>query len=204
MRGFQPPPPANVPAEYKNRIGRITAEKTIPNIRQFVEAGGTILALDTATVLAYHLGLPLANALVEKTPDGTDKPLGPEKFYIPGSLLRARVDNTDPLAHGMPDTVDVFFDNTPAFTLLPDAELKGVRPVAWFDDGKLLRSGWAWGESYLHGGASRSPRRRWGRGRSSSTGRRSPSAASRTARSSCCSTASTTAPPRPSQSPNRT
>jgi hypothetical protein len=21
--------------------------------------------------------------------------------------------------------------------------------VAWFDDGKLLRSGWAWGESYL-------------------------------------------------------
>jgi hypothetical protein len=150
MRGFQPPPPANVPDEYKNRIGRITAEKTIPILRQFVEAGGTILALDSATVLAEHFGLPLANALVEKAPDGTDVPLKPEKFYIPGSLLRARVDNTGPLAHGMPDTVDVFFDNTPAFTLFPDAELKGVRPVAWFDDGKLLRSGWAWGESYLH------------------------------------------------------
>jgi hypothetical protein len=150
MRGFQPPPPANVPDEYKNRIGRITAEKTIPILRQFVEAGGTILALDSATVLVEHFGLPLANALVEKAPDGTDVPLKPEKFYIPGSLLRARVDTTDPLAHGMPDTVDVFFDNTPAFTLLPDAELKGVRPVAWFDEGKLLRSGWAWGESYLH------------------------------------------------------
>jgi len=59
------------------------------------------------------------------------------------------VDNTHPLAHGLADTVDVFFDNTPAFTLLPDAALKGVKAVAWFDDGKLLRSGWAWGETYL-------------------------------------------------------
>jgi hypothetical protein len=148
-RGFQPQTPANVSDEYKDRIGRITAEKTIPILRQFAQAGGTILALDSATVLAEHFGLPLANALVEKSPEGADVPLRPEKFYIPGSLLRARVDNTDPLAHGLADTVDVFFDNTPAWTLLPDAELKGVRPVAWFDDGKLLRSGWAWGESYL-------------------------------------------------------
>jgi hypothetical protein len=149
MRGFQAPPPANIPDEYKNRIGRITAEKTIPILRQFVEAGGTILALDSAAVLAEHFKLPLANALVEKAQDGTDTPLRSEKFYIPGSVLRARVDNAHPLAHGLADTVDVFFDNTPAFTLLPDATLKGVRPVAWFDDGKLLRSGWAWGESYL-------------------------------------------------------
>jgi hypothetical protein len=147
MRDF--PPPANIPDEYKDRIGRVSAEKTVPLLRQFVEAGGTILALDSATVLAEHFKLPLANALVEKAQDGTDTPLKPEKFYVPGSLLRARLDNTHPLAHGMADTADVFFDNTPAFTLLPDAELKGVRPVAWFDDGKLLRSGWAWGESYL-------------------------------------------------------
>lgn len=149
MRGFQPEPPANVPDEYKGRIGRVTAEKTIPVLRRFVEAGGTILALDSATVLAAHFQLPLANALVEIGPEGTDVPLKAEKFYIPGSVLRARVDNTQPLAQGMPDTVDVFYDNTLAFSLLPDAELKGVRPVAWFDDGKLLRSGWAWGEAYL-------------------------------------------------------
>jgi hypothetical protein len=149
-RDFQASAPANVPDEYKNRIGRITVEKTIPNLRQFIEAGGTILALDSATVIAEHFRLPIVNALVEKAQDGTDTPLRPEKFYIPGSVLLARVDNTHPLAHGMAETADVFFDNTPAFTLLPDAELRGVRPVAWFDDGKLLRSGWAWGESYLH------------------------------------------------------
>jgi hypothetical protein len=149
FRDFQPPAPDNVPAEFKGRIGRITADKTIPKIREFLEQGGTVLALDTATALAYHLGLPLANALVEKTVDGKEKPLGMEKFFVPGSLMRARVDNTHPLACGMPDTVDVFFDNTPAFEFLPDAGLKGVKPVAWFDAGKLLRSGWAWGEQYL-------------------------------------------------------
>jgi hypothetical protein len=151
FRDFRPQAPANVPDEFKAMVGRVTAEKTVPILRQFVEAGGTILALDSATVLADHLGLPLANALVERSPEGADVPLRSEKFYIPGSILRARVDNTDPLAYGMPDTVDVFFDNTPAWRLLPDAELKGVRPVAWFDEGRLLRSGWAWGESYLHG-----------------------------------------------------
>jgi hypothetical protein len=149
MRGFQPSAPSNVPDEYKNRIGRITAEKTIPILRRFAEAGGTILALDSATALADHFELPLANALIEKAPDGTETPLRSEKFYVPGSILRARLDPDHPLAYGLPDTVDVFFDNTPAWTLQPDAELKGVRPVAWFDDGKLLRSGWAWGESYL-------------------------------------------------------
>jgi Zinc carboxypeptidase len=149
FRGFQAPQPANVPDEYKDRIGRITADKTIPVLRAFVEAGGTILALDSATAIADHFGLPLVNALTEKGPDGADTPLRSEKFYIPGSILRACVDNGHPLAHGMEATVDVFFDNTPAWSLLPDAELKGVRPVAWFDDGKLLRSGWAWGESYL-------------------------------------------------------
>jgi len=151
MRDFQPQIPESIPEEFKGRIGRITAEKTIPLLRRFVEAGGTILALDSATVIAEHFGLPIANALIEKSPDGADVPLRPEKFYIPGSLMRARVDNTDPLACGMPDTIDVFFNNTPAWSLPPDAELKGVKPVAWFDDGRLLRSGWAWGETYLRG-----------------------------------------------------
>ncbi len=146
---FQMPAPANVPEEYKNRIGRISAEKTVPVLRQFVEAGGTILALDSATVLAEHFKLPLANALVEKAQDGKETPLRSEKFYVPGSILRARVDPSHPLAHGLAETIDVFYDNTPAFTLLPDAELKGVSPVVWFDDGRLLRSGWAWGEGYL-------------------------------------------------------
>ena len=46
------------------------------------------------------------------------------------------------------------FDNSPVFRLAPDAALKGVRPVMWFDTPEPLRSGWAWGQSYLEGGVA--------------------------------------------------
>jgi hypothetical protein len=46
----------------------------------------------------------------------------------------------------------VFFDNSPVFSLRPDAALKGVRAVAWFAGPSPLRSGWAYGQGYLDGG----------------------------------------------------
>ena len=44
---------------------------------------------------------------------------------------------------------NIFFDHSPAFRLLPDAELKGVKAVAWIDSPAPLQSGWAWGQQYL-------------------------------------------------------
>jgi hypothetical protein len=96
--------------------------------------------------------LPVSNHLAERSPDGTVRPLPAEKFYVPGSVLRVAVDNTNRIAHGMPAQVDVFFDNSPVFKLEPDATMKGVRPVAWFDSATPLRSGWAYGQGYLEGG----------------------------------------------------
>ena len=43
----------------------------------------------------------------------------------------------------------VFYDESPAFRLRPEAALKGVKPVAWYDSQTPLRSGWAWGQQYL-------------------------------------------------------
>ena len=80
---------------------------------------------------------------------------------MPGSILRVAVDTTAPLAHGITNPVDVFFDNSPVFELGPDATLKGVRPVAWFDSATPLRSGWAYGQGYLKDGVV--ARRRDGR-----------------------------------------
>jgi hypothetical protein len=113
-----------------------------------------VLTIGTSTNLAYHLGLPMANALVEKTGSGDERPLSRDKYYIPGSLLQVSMDNTNPLAYGMPDKVDVFFDNSPVFRLKPEASLKGIKPVAWFDSGQPLRSGWAWGQKYLQDGVA--------------------------------------------------
>jgi hypothetical protein len=100
------------------------------------------------------LGVPVTNALTEMGTDGKEHPLPADKFYIPGSLLKATVDNTNPLAYGMPQQVDVFFDNSPVFRLAPDAAQKRTTAVAWFASGNVLDSGWAWGQQYLNGGAA--------------------------------------------------
>ena len=77
-----------------------------------------------------------------------------EKFYIPGSLLKVTVDNTNPLAFGMPKVVDVFFDSSPVFKLAPTAAAEKTSAVAWFSGTAPLDSGWAWGQQYLDGGTA--------------------------------------------------
>ncbi len=139
----------NIPAEFRDRIGNYTAAKTLPQLKKFMEDGGTVVTIGNATNLAFQLGLPVASALVEKAPDGKETALPGTKFYVPGSVLQAAVDNTNPLAFGMSDRVDFFFENDPSFKLKPDAQAKGVRPVSWFDSDQPLRSGWGWGQAYL-------------------------------------------------------
>jgi zinc carboxypeptidase len=143
-----------VPEEFRGSLGGVTVAKTVPQLKTFMEAGGTVLTIGSSTNLGYALNLPMANALVEKTAGGDERPLNRDKYYIPGSLLQVSVDNSNPLAYGMPEQVDVFFDNSPVFRLKPEAALKGVKPVAWFSSGEPLRSGWAWGQKYLQDGVA--------------------------------------------------
>jgi hypothetical protein len=145
--GAGPVDTATIPTEYRSRVGRVTVEKTVPHLRDFLTAGGTILTIGSSTSLARHLGLPFTNHLVE---DG--KPLPNEKFYVPGSVLQARVDNTRPIAYGLGDRVDVFFDESPVLRLTPDASRDQAQPVAWYETDHPLRSGWAWGQRYLKDG----------------------------------------------------
>ncbi|MCI0663966.1 MAG: M14 family metallopeptidase [Acidobacteria bacterium] len=143
-----------IPAEFRSWMGNITLGKTVPELQKFLEAGGAILTIGSSTSLGYHSGLPIANALVEKSADGEPRPLPREKYYIPGSILQVSVDNSNPLAYGLPEKLDVFFDNSPVFRLKPEASLRGVKPVAWFESDHPLRSGWAWGEKYLQDGVA--------------------------------------------------
>jgi hypothetical protein len=56
----------------------------------------------------------------------------------------------DPIAYGVSSKVVFDFDHSPSFQLEPDAELKGLRTVAWYEDSNLLASGWAWGAKYIN------------------------------------------------------
>jgi len=141
---------ASLPPEYRNQRGRVTADKTLAAIKAFVEDGGVAIAIgSSATTLASYLALPVSDHLVEN-----GEPLPRTKFYVPGSILRATLDPAQPLTAGMGSAVDVFFDDSPAFTLAPDAMSRGVARVAWYEGKTTLRSGWAWGQAYLDGGAA--------------------------------------------------
>jgi hypothetical protein len=118
-----------------------------------MDTGGTVITIGSSNNLAAHLGLPVKDAMVERDRNGRERSLPREKYYVPGSVLQANVDNTQPVAYGLDDKVDVFFNDSPVFKLAPEAMARGVKPVAWFGSSPL-RSGWAWGEKYLEGGVA--------------------------------------------------
>jgi len=152
--GGRQPAANEIPDEFRAQLGRVSIKSTIPKLKEFAEAGGVIVAFGGSAVLGEKLGLPISDHLVEVAQDGTEKPLPGTKFYIPGSIMSVAVDNTNPVAFGLDKKVDVFYDNSPVLELAPNSSLVGIKPVAWFDSKKTLRSGWAWGEHYLEGGTA--------------------------------------------------
>jgi hypothetical protein len=120
-----------VPAEYNHQAGVLTDRRSVPALRGFAERGGTLIVIGQAARIAASMGVP-----TEQIP-----------YNIPGSILRARVNNTTPIGFGFESQVDVFFDNSPVFR----ATGGGQTAVAQFERSSL-RSGWARGEEQLAGG----------------------------------------------------
>jgi hypothetical protein len=137
------PAPMPLPQEYERRRGSVTA-KTLASIEQFVREGGTVIAIGGAAPGAISLfKLPLRPHVTA----------GREKFYVPGSVLRVAVDPKNPVAHGYGNEVDIFFDNSPVWSLDSSAaNASSIHPVAWFNSRTPLRSGWAWGQELLDKG----------------------------------------------------
>jgi hypothetical protein len=138
-----------IPAEYWPALGNVSAERTIPQLKAFLENGGRVITIGSSTALAQHLGLPVENHLLDN-----GRPLTNEQYYIPGSLLEVAVDTSASVARGMRQRATVMFDNSPVMKLGADAAAKGVRAIATFDTKTPLRSGWAWGQERLQGGVA--------------------------------------------------
>ena len=158
-------PPAGTPAAQPSdpdlrslcqvTSGTGTGATADANVKRFVEQGGVVVAAGSAAeAISATLGLPVSDYMVDRQPGQPDRPLGGEKFYVPGSVLRVAVDPAAPSAVGAQDHIDVFFNNSPVFRLQPNAAALGIRPVMWFDSAEPLRSGWAWGQNYLEGGTT--------------------------------------------------
>jgi hypothetical protein len=141
-------PPDDLPEEYAEWVGDVTVAKTVPQLVRFMEEGGTVIAIGSSVSMARHAGLEVLSHLT----DEEGAPLGEEDYYVPGSVLRVRVDNTLPIAYGLTEELDVFFNNSPVMRLPSSTADQAVEPVAWFTSPSPLRSGWAWGQEYLDGG----------------------------------------------------
>ena len=98
--------PGSMPDEYTGGMGLEGALA----LRQFAENGGTILAFGSAVDFAIgQLGVPIRDVVGSASRSD---------FSIPGSLLRATVDTSDPLAWGMTADVSLNFVNGSAFDVL--------------------------------------------------------------------------------------
>jgi hypothetical protein len=142
----------DIPQEYRGWTGNITDLKSIPQIKKFIESGGTAITIGSSTSLAYFLNLPVKNALSKTDNDGRETTLRSTEFYIPGSLLTADIDTLEPANLGIPSRVDLYFDQSPVFILGPTAETQGIKRLAWFSGETPLHSGWALGQKYLKDG----------------------------------------------------
>jgi hypothetical protein len=127
---------------YPEELTGGMTEAGVDNLRKFVEDGGTLVTLNQASQLPIKgFKLPITDVT-----EGVSS----SKYYVPGSILKATTDTTDPLAYGLPEDFSAFASSSPAFTVSGD----GVRTVAAYPTSGLLKSGWLLGEDVIAGRAN--------------------------------------------------
>ena len=141
--------PQGLPAEFHDRLGRVTAETTIPAILEFANQGGTVIAIGSSASLAEHAGLAVSNHL---TIDG--RPVTDDEYFTPGSIHSLKIEHGSPLTYGLGARADVMISHSPLFDLASDHETRGIKRIGWFDTDAPLRSGWAWGQERMQGGTA--------------------------------------------------
>ncbi|MFN7928812.1 MAG: M14 metallopeptidase family protein [Blastocatellia bacterium] len=127
------------PAEFTGGLG----EAGTKALREFVEAGGTLIAFNNAANFAIEkLNLPVRNVL---------RGVSSREFYCPGSILRTQLDASSNLTFGMEKESIAWFEQSPAFEVL---DANAVRVIAKYaSDANPLLSGWILGDSLLRGKA---------------------------------------------------
>ena len=128
------------PAEFTGGLG----EAGIKALREFIEAGGTLITFNNASNFAIErLGVPVRNVL-QGVPS--------RQFYCPGSILRTQLDTSSNLTFGMEKDSLAWFEQSPAFEVLDE---KSVRVIARYpNDENPLLSGWILGDQLIRGKAA--------------------------------------------------
>jgi hypothetical protein len=135
--GFGRPQEA-YPPEYRSGIGT----EGVTALKAFVQKGGTLVTLGGACNFAIEkLDLSVRNTLANRNS---------KEFWCPGSTLRAKFDNSNPLAYGMPsEGLVLYLSGCPAFEIVPTEYNERYETIVRYADRDLLQSGWLIGEEHL-------------------------------------------------------
>ena len=126
------------PPEYRGGIEKSGIEA----LRTFITGGGTVITIGrSGTLLMDEFAAPFRDGL-----QGVTR----EDFLCPGSIVRVLVDNTHPLAYGMPNQANAAFSNSLVLEPVPSFSTMDSSIVVRYPTGNILQSGWLHGESYLH------------------------------------------------------
>ncbi|MBL8755731.1 MAG: hypothetical protein JNK15_20715, partial [Planctomycetes bacterium] len=146
-------PPFEDWSNLEARATRLTGEKSLPALREFVANGGTLIALGgEVEKVIRHFELPVKVGTYVPTADG-ERRTTREEFYVPGSLLAIEVDTAHPAARGCPREIATMVNNGSAILEVTDPNAK-IDVLARYRGMDTLVSGWAIGEEYLVGKAA--------------------------------------------------
>ncbi len=126
------------PPEYRGGIDKSGVEA----LRKFIRGGGTVLTIGrSATLLMDEFAAPFRDGL---------RGVGREEFLCPGSIVRVLVDNSHPIAYGMPAQANAVFSNSLVLEPVPSFSTMSSSIVVRYPTGNILQSGWLHGESHLY------------------------------------------------------
>ena len=119
------------PSPYDQGLTQAGADE----LRRFVNAGGTLVTLGAASEFPLReFDLPVIDISRQAT-----------EMRTPGVLLEVDVDNSHPLAYGMPSKTAVFHTDSPVFSTQPHPGQARAVVCRYPADRSLVRSGWGRG-----------------------------------------------------------
>ena len=128
------------PADLSGGLG----EAGVLGLKEFVEAGGTLITFNNASNFAIErLKAPVRNVL---------KGVAAREFYCPGSILQTQLDETSAMTFGLEKESIAWFEGSPAFEATDPARVHVI--ARYPDNSSPLLSGWILGDQMLRGKAA--------------------------------------------------
>lgn len=129
----------NCPPEFRSGFGAEGAKA----IAEFVAQGGRVVAMDESyKLVAEACGLGLKNVI---------ESVGSKRYLTHGSTLWTCVDNTNPLAYGLPEKGLIQSWDGPVFDITETFDSDSFETVVSYPEHDILQSGWLIGEELIAG-----------------------------------------------------